>query len=125
MVKGAEPAALATAEALIGNTQSALVDEPPLNAKKGGFIRKGYDSSLDELIDLAENSRACVSLFGCAAAEKAVRERVSKHARLRHLEIGVNFRLLNAYNVRIFGRKEVGDSGVEHGGRRGGGRGRR
>lgn len=33
-----------------------LVDEPPLQMKSGGFLRKGMNVALDELIDLATNS---------------------------------------------------------------------
>jgi DNA mismatch repair protein MutS len=36
--------------------RETLVDEPPLQTKNGGLIRKGVDGTLDELIDLSTNS---------------------------------------------------------------------
>ncbi len=39
-----------------GVLQSALVDEPPVLARSGGVIRKGFDTELDDLRDLSENA---------------------------------------------------------------------
>lgn len=36
--------------------RETLVDEPPLQTKNGGLIRKGVDGTLDELIELSTNS---------------------------------------------------------------------
>lgn len=49
------PAALAT---LLGR---ALVEEPPLSARDGGFIAPGYDADLDELVSLRDGSRKVIA----------------------------------------------------------------
>jgi DNA mismatch repair protein MutS len=40
--------------------RTTLVDEPPLQLKNGGLIRKGVSDQLDELIDLSTNSHALI-----------------------------------------------------------------
>src|SRR5262249_29993284 len=42
---------------------SALVDEPPLNAKEGGVIRRGYHAGLDELHEIARDGKAWIAQF--------------------------------------------------------------
>lgn len=42
---------------LVDRLARALDDDMPLLARDGGFIRSGYDESLDELRDLRDNSR--------------------------------------------------------------------
>ena len=37
--------------------ERAIVDEPPLTLRDGRMFKKGYDSELDELIDLAEHGK--------------------------------------------------------------------
>jgi DNA mismatch repair protein MutS len=49
------PAALAT---LLGR---ALVDEPPLLGRDGGFIAPGFDPDLDELVSLRDGSRKVIA----------------------------------------------------------------
>ena len=45
---------------LLDVTSRALKAELPLLARDGGFIKKGYDASLDELKSLRDNSRALI-----------------------------------------------------------------
>ncbi|MDR0942585.1 MAG: DNA mismatch repair protein MutS [Holosporales bacterium] len=45
----------AEAREIVQILESALLDETPLLARDGGFIRKGYDQELDEYIDALEN----------------------------------------------------------------------
>ena len=40
--------------------RTTLVDEPPLQTKNGGLIRKGVDGTLDELIELSTNSHELI-----------------------------------------------------------------
>lgn len=41
--------------------ESTIVEEPPTSAREGGFVRPGVDASVDELIELSENSQSLVS----------------------------------------------------------------
>ncbi|HYX04881.1 MAG TPA: DNA mismatch repair protein MutS [Reyranella sp.] len=75
IVLGAEPEALAPSPAplaeivaacsghrpLIEAMSAALVDEPPLFARDGGFIRMGYRAELDEQRTLRDDSRKTVA----------------------------------------------------------------
>ena len=56
-------------EDLFARLDAALIDEPPVDADAGGAIRAGYDTELDELIDLAKSGRAFI-----AELEKSERE---------------------------------------------------
>ena len=56
-------------EALVGVLARALVESPPIDASKGGYIAEGYDSGLDALRDSASNGRRAI-----AALEARYRE---------------------------------------------------
>jgi len=43
--------------------ETALVDEPPLGAKEGGVIRRGYDGELDELHAIATSGKEWIARF--------------------------------------------------------------
>ena len=43
--------------------ESALVDDPPLNAREGGVIRRGYDADLDELHHIASSGKEWIARF--------------------------------------------------------------
>lgn len=45
---------------LVELLQNALVDDPPLLARDGKFIRQGYFSALDDLIQLKSNTKQCL-----------------------------------------------------------------
>ncbi len=48
-------------ETLTGELARALVDEPPLLARDGGFIREGYNEALDEFRTLRDQSRRLIA----------------------------------------------------------------
>ncbi len=41
----------------------AIVDEPPISVREGGMIKSGYNTELDELKDIASNSRQWIANF--------------------------------------------------------------
>jgi DNA mismatch repair protein MutS len=43
--------------------ETALVDDPPLGAKEGGVIRRGYDADLDELHAITRDGKAWIARF--------------------------------------------------------------
>ncbi|MEZ5911139.1 MAG: DNA mismatch repair protein MutS [Paracoccaceae bacterium] len=52
---------LAGHDALVSGLGAALVAEPPLLARDGGFIAKGYDSELDEARQLRDEGRGVIA----------------------------------------------------------------
>lgn len=46
---------------LIGELEKALVDEPPMQARDGGFIREKYNQALDEFRVLRDQSRRLIA----------------------------------------------------------------
>jgi DNA mismatch repair protein MutS len=55
--------------ALVDRLRAALVDSPPIDASKGGYIAEGYDPALDSLREAASNGRRAI-----AALEARYRE---------------------------------------------------
>jgi DNA mismatch repair protein MutS len=47
--------------ALVEQFSRALVDSPPIDASKGGYIAEGYDAELDALRDAASNGRRAIA----------------------------------------------------------------
>lgn len=47
--------------ALIDRLSAAIVDEPPLQRRDGGFIRDGFDAALDEFRTLRDESRRLIA----------------------------------------------------------------
>jgi DNA mismatch repair protein MutS len=47
--------------ALVDRLRAALVDSPPIDASKGGYIAEGYDAALDALRDSASNGRRAIA----------------------------------------------------------------
>jgi DNA mismatch repair protein MutS len=47
--------------ALVDRLRAALVESPPIDASKGGYIAEGYDASLDALRDAASNGRRAIA----------------------------------------------------------------
>jgi DNA mismatch repair protein MutS len=60
---------LAGHAALIDKLASALIESPPIDSSKGGYIAAGYDAALDALRDAASNGRRAI-----AALEARYRE---------------------------------------------------
>jgi DNA mismatch repair protein MutS len=48
---------------LRGVLDAALVDDPPLSAREGGVIRRGYNPELDELYDIAHSGKQWIARF--------------------------------------------------------------
>ncbi len=61
--------------------ESAIVEEPPLNMKDGGYIKAGYNNELDELRSLGKNSKIML-----AEIENKEKERTG----IRTLKVGYN-----------------------------------
>lgn len=60
---------------------SALVDDPPYNAKEGGVIREGYHAELDELRQLASEGKSWIARY---QAQEITRTNISS------LKVGFN-----------------------------------
>ncbi|MXU64701.1 DNA mismatch repair protein MutS [Rhodobacteraceae bacterium KN286] len=56
---------------ITGLLDSALVEEPPLLARDGGFVAAGYSADLDEARDLRDSGRARVAAMQADYADKA------------------------------------------------------
>ena len=66
--------------ALIEHFQRALVESPPIDSSKGGYIAEGYDPSLDTLRSAASNGRRAI-----AAMESRYRDSVGiPSLKIRH-----------------------------------------
>ena len=77
---GAGAGGLGGHEALIARLAAALVDSPPLDAAKGGFIAAGFDPQLDALREASSNGRQAI-----AALEARYREATGVAAlKIRH-----------------------------------------
>lgn len=59
----------------------AIIDNPPLTVKEGNIIKPGFNSQLDELIDINKNSKKWLEEF-----EEQERERLG----VRNLKVGYN-----------------------------------
>ncbi|SLN55805.1 DNA mismatch repair protein MutS [Roseivivax jejudonensis] len=57
----AERAALAGHDDLLGTLDAALVAEPPLLARDGGFVASGYDADLDAARELRDEGRGVIA----------------------------------------------------------------
>ncbi len=55
---------------LRGKLEAALVDECPLSAADGNFIRKGFDSELDTLRELARGGKEWIARYQAAQMEE-------------------------------------------------------
>jgi DNA mismatch repair protein MutS len=47
--------------ALVDRLRAALVDSPPIDSSKGGYIAEGYDAALDALREAASNGRRAIA----------------------------------------------------------------
>ena len=47
--------------ALVDRLRASLVESPPIDAAKGGYIAEGYDAALDALRDAASNGRRAIA----------------------------------------------------------------
>jgi len=61
--------------------EEAIVDEPPVSIREGGMIKPGYSAELDELRDIASNSKQWIATF-----QQKERERSG----IKSLKVGYN-----------------------------------
>lgn len=61
--------------------EEAIVDDPPMSVKEGGLIKKGYDETIDELLDATTNGRKWL-------AEIEAKEK--QETGIKNLKIGYN-----------------------------------
>ena len=61
--------------------EKAIVDEPPVSVREGGMIKSGYSAELDELRDIASNSKQWIAAF-----QQKERERSG----IKSLKVGYN-----------------------------------
>ena len=59
----------------------AIVDEPPVSVREGGFIRKGFNADIDALTEMEQNSRAWIDKI-----ESTERELTG----IKNLKVGYN-----------------------------------
>lgn len=77
---------------------SSIVDEPPLSVRDGGMIRKGYNSELDELRSIVDDSKTYISSIEAREQEKTG---------IKKLKIGYNkvfgyyIEILNSYKDEV------------------------
>jgi DNA mismatch repair protein MutS len=73
-------AALARAAGPLGDEiDAALVDEPPLEKRDGGFVRAGYSAELDEAVKLRDDSRRVIAEMETRYATQAGARLKIKH----------------------------------------------
>ena len=64
-------AAFSELENLAEMIEKAIVDEPPVSVREGGMIKPGYSAELDELRDIASNSKRWIAAFQQKEKEKS------------------------------------------------------
>jgi DNA mismatch repair protein MutS len=83
---------------LASELMRALIEEPPVHARDGGAIRRGYDEELDGITDASQSAREWI-----AALEASERRRTG----IRSLKVGFNkvfgyyIEISNANNVSV------------------------
>ena len=91
-VLAAARAALAGHEALVGLLDAALVAEPPLLARDGGFVAPGYDAELDETRRLRDEGRGggrrAAGRLRAADRGQRAEDPAQQRARLLHRDPG-------------------------------------
>jgi len=74
-------AQITIAPELASELQRALIEDPPVHARDGGAIRRGYDDELDGITDASQSAREWI-----AALEASERRRTG----IRSLKVGFN-----------------------------------
>ncbi len=60
---------------------SAIIEEPPFSIREGGFIKKGYNSEIDELLNIINNSKDYID---------KIEQREREETGIKGLKIGYN-----------------------------------
>jgi len=68
-------------ENLVKMIEEAIVDEPPLSVREGGMIKAGYSAELDELRDIASNSKQWIAAF---------QQKEKERSGIKSLKVGYN-----------------------------------
>ena len=97
-VIGEIDAALGDFSALTQLLQGAFIENPPVSAKEGGFIRKGYDRDLDELRDIRDNGARMI-----AEIEAREREKTGiKNLRIKYNRVfGYSIEVTNSFKDKV------------------------
>src|SRR5712692_1238801 len=74
-------AQITTAPELPSELASALVEDPPMHAREGGAIKRGYDAELDGITDASQSAREWIA--NLEASER-------KRSGIRSLKVGFN-----------------------------------
>ena len=89
--------------ALTDKLGAALVDSPPLDASKGGYIAEGYDAALDALRNVGSDGRRAI-----AALEARYREATGVAAlKIRHNAVlGYHIEVAARHADRLMARRQ-------------------
>jgi DNA mismatch repair protein MutS len=68
-------------ESLTELVENAIIDDPPMTVREGGMIQQGYSAELDELRDIASNSKKWIAAF-----QQKERDRTG----IKSLKVGYN-----------------------------------
>ena len=78
--------------------QRAFIDNPPVNVKEGGYIRKGYNQTLDELQDIRDNGSRAVGEMEAREREKTG----IKNLRIKYNRVfGYTIEITNSFKDRV------------------------
>lgn len=78
--------------------QRAFIDNPPVNVKEGGYIRKGYNKTLDELQDIRDNGSRAVGEMEAREREKTG----IKNLRIKYNRVfGYTIEVTNSFKDRV------------------------
>ncbi|MCQ1534534.1 DNA mismatch repair protein MutS [Methanosarcina sp. KYL-1] len=93
-----ELAAFSELETLVDLIENAIGEEPPVSVREGGMIKQGYSAELDELRDIASNSKQWIAAF-----QQKERDRSG----IKSLKVGYNrvfgyyIEVTNANNAQV------------------------
>ena len=57
-------------EDVVGLIETSIHDEPPLSMKEGRFIKKGYNSDLDDLVSMSRDGKSWIAAFAVSERER-------------------------------------------------------
>ncbi len=57
-------------EDVVALIEESIDDDPPLSMKEGGFIKKGYNGDLDELVSLSRDGKSWIAAFAVSERER-------------------------------------------------------
>jgi DNA mismatch repair protein MutS len=89
---------LAAVQAVVAAVQKTLADDPPVQTKNGGFVRRGYLAELDELITLSDDSQKL--LLELEAREKEQTQISSLKVRFNNV-FGYYIEITNTHKDRV------------------------